>query len=157
MAPPSLSPQVSVCLRILLPDFAQVHTPFCKPAMSNASSTAASSGDLFGDAERSFGRTTVSATSWSVASTAGSDTEAVAARRALLFAEANENNTEWVSAAQRGVNRTNAGQAKPLMMDWIFLRRQEDLLRFYRTNPGEAPLIFWGVHNICSPRVKTPG
>ena len=39
MVAPSLSPQVLVCLRILLPDFAQVHIPIHTQAMSDASST----------------------------------------------------------------------------------------------------------------------
>ena len=42
------------------------------------------------------------------------------------------------------MKRAIAGEAKPPVLDWIELSRQEELLRFYRTNPGDAPQIIPG-------------
>ena len=129
---------------------------------SSGSSTAASSGDRPGAAEEKANAARVSAASWSAAATAVANAaEAVGAsadhwnqgirnvvaarqRRDPQFAEASENDTAWVSAEQRGVKRTIAGEAKPPVLDWIELSRQDELQRFYRTNPGDAPQIIPG-------------
>ena len=85
--------------------------------------------------------------------------DAVAAqkRRDAQLAEAIENDTARVSADQQGVNRLFEGQAdlrgvkrpfegqaKPPVLDWLELSHQNELQRFYRTNPGDAPPIIPG-------------
>ena len=129
---------------------------------SSGSSTAASSGDRPGAAEKKANAARVSAASWSAAATAVANAaevvgasadhwnqgirDAVAARqrRDPQFAEASENDTAWVSAEQRGVKRPFEGEAKPPVLDWIERSRQNELQRFYRTNPGDAPPIIPG-------------
>jgi len=59
-------------------------------------------------------------------------------------AKALENDTAWVSADHRSVQLRVEGQAKPPALDWLELSHQNELQRFYRTNPGDAPPIIPG-------------
>ena len=85
--------------------------------------------------------------------------DAVAAQKGRdpQLAEAIENDTARVSADQQGVNRLFEGQAdlrgvkrpfegqaQPPALDWLELSLQNELQRFYRTNPGDAPPIIPG-------------
>ena len=82
------------------------------------------------------------------------DDVAAQKRRDPQLAEACENDTAWVSADQRGVKRPFEGQAKPPALDWLELSLQNELQRFYRTNPGDAPPIIPGrVYYLLAPGV----
>ena len=95
--------------------------------------------------------------------------DAVAATKAFEndTAEVFGNDTARVSAAhryvnrlcegqanQRGVKRPFEGQAQPPALDWLELSVQNELQRFYRTNPGDAPPIIPGrVYYLLAPGV----
>ena len=148
MVAPSLSPQVLVRLRILLPDFAQVHIPIHTQAMSDASSTAGSSGDLSAAAEVALDLAAINeAISYNQALDQRVD------QALLRQREANENNAYLAPAEYRGVKRSNDGEPKIPVSNYCFLRRQQELEDFYHTNPGEAPVIIPG----CTYYLFAPG